>query len=55
MGVQKFVIACFDDEKTLFPAVKQVRKTGYKIQHELHWQRRFGAANHSLAVNRIPL
>lgn len=29
--VQKFVVACFDDEKTLFPAVKQVRKTGYKI------------------------
>src|SRR4028118_761175 len=31
MAVQKFVVACFDDERTLFPAIKNVRKTGYKI------------------------
>lgn len=35
MAVQKFVVACFDDENTLFPAVKQVRKTGYKI-HDVY-------------------
>src|SRR6478609_3575077 len=35
MGVKKFVVACFDDEKTLFPAVKNVRKTGYKI-HDVY-------------------
>lgn len=35
MAVKKFVVACFDDEKTLFPAVKAVRKTGYKI-HDVY-------------------
>ncbi|RYE18920.1 MAG: DUF3341 domain-containing protein [Sphingobacteriales bacterium] len=35
MPVKKFVVACFDDEKTLFPAVKNVRKTGYKI-HDVY-------------------
>src|SRR4029078_8349462 len=35
MAVKKFVVACFDDEAVLFPAVKQVRKTGYKI-HDVY-------------------
>ena len=35
MALKKFVVACFDDEAVLFPAVKQVRKTGYKI-HDVY-------------------
>src|SRR4029078_6192048 len=35
MAVKKFVVAGFDDEAVLFPAVKQVRKTGYKI-HDVY-------------------
>lgn len=35
MAIKKFVVACFDDEAVLFPAVKMVRKTGYKI-HDLY-------------------
>ena len=35
MGVKKFVVGCFDDEEVLFPAVKNVRKTGYKI-HDVY-------------------
>ncbi len=35
MGVKKFVVGCFDDEAVLFPAVKQVRKSGYKI-HDVY-------------------
>lgn len=35
MAVKKFVVACFDDEKILFPAIKAVRKTGYKI-HDVY-------------------
>src|ERR1700709_1852472 len=35
MPVKKFVVGCFDDEAILFPAVKQVRKTGYKI-HDVY-------------------
>lgn len=31
MAVKKFVVAAFDEEAVLFPAVKQVRKNGYKI------------------------
>lgn len=34
MAVKKFVVGAFDDEAVLFPAVKQVRKAGYKI-HEV--------------------
>jgi hypothetical protein len=32
MAKKKFVVGCFDTEDTLFPAVKKVRKAGYKIQ-----------------------
>ena len=35
MAIKKFVVASFDDEAVLFPAVKQVRKTGYKI-HDVY-------------------
>ena len=35
MGVQKFVVGNFYDEQVLFPAVKQVRKAGYKI-HDVY-------------------
>lgn len=35
MALKKFVIGCFDDEEVLFPAVKQVRKAGYKI-HDVY-------------------
>ncbi|MDE3213275.1 MAG: DUF3341 domain-containing protein [Bacteroidota bacterium] len=32
---KKFVVGCFEDEKVLFPAVKNVRKEGYKI-HDIY-------------------
>jgi len=32
MALKKYVVACFDDEEVLFPAVKRVRNAGYKIQ-----------------------
>ena len=32
MALKRYVVACFDDEKALFPAVKKVRNAGYKIQ-----------------------
>jgi len=31
MSVKKFIIGSFDDETVLFPAVKSLRKAGYKI------------------------
>jgi hypothetical protein len=35
MAIKKFVVGCFDDEQVLFPAVKAVRKQGYKI-HDVY-------------------
>jgi hypothetical protein len=35
MAVQKFIVGNFYDEQVLFPAVKQVRKKGYKI-HDVY-------------------
>jgi hypothetical protein len=35
MPIKKFVVGCFTDEAVLFPAVKKVRKAGYKI-HDVY-------------------
>lgn len=35
MSIKKFVVGSFDDEAVLFPAVKKVRRTGYKI-HDVY-------------------
>lgn len=35
MPVKKFAVGCFDDEAVLFPAVRSVRKAGYKI-HDVY-------------------
>jgi hypothetical protein len=35
MAVKKFVVGCFDEETTLFDAVKKVRKAGYKM-HDVY-------------------
>lgn len=35
MSVKKYVVGCFDDEAVLFPAVKKIRKSGYKM-HDIY-------------------
>lgn len=35
MSVKKYAIACYDDEAVLFPAVKKVRRSGYKL-HDVY-------------------
>ena len=35
MAIKKFVVGSFTDEAVLFPAVKKVRKSGYKI-HDIY-------------------
>ncbi|MDI9337579.1 MAG: DUF3341 domain-containing protein [Alphaproteobacteria bacterium] len=35
MAIKKFVVGCFTDEKELFPAVKTIRKSGFKI-HDVY-------------------
>jgi hypothetical protein len=35
MAIKKFAVACYDDEEVLFPAVKKVRGSGYKM-HDVY-------------------
>jgi len=35
MAIKKFAVAAYDDEQVLFPAVKKVRQSGYKI-HDVY-------------------
>lgn len=35
MAIKKFAVACYDDEEVLFPAVKKVRRSGYKL-HDVY-------------------
>jgi len=35
MAVKKFAVAAYDDEEVLFPAVKKVRNSGYKM-HDIY-------------------
>jgi len=35
MAIKKFAVACYDDEAVLFPAVKSVRHSGYKL-HDVY-------------------
>ena len=35
MAIKKFAVACYDDEQVLFPAVKKVRHSGYKL-HDVY-------------------
>src|SRR5690349_1736156 len=35
MAIKKFAVAAYDDEEVLFPAVKKVRKSGYKL-HDVY-------------------
>lgn len=35
MAVKKFVVACYDDEATLFPALEKVKNSGYKL-HDIY-------------------
>lgn len=35
MAIKKFAVAAYDDEEVLFPAVKKVRSSGYKI-HDIY-------------------
>jgi len=35
MAIKKFAVAAYDDEEVLFPAVKKVRSSGYKL-HDIY-------------------
>jgi hypothetical protein len=54
MSVKKFVVGCFDDEKTLFPAVKNTRKAGYKI-HDLYTPFPVHGLDHAMGLRETSL
>lgn len=54
MSVKKFVVGCFDDEKVLFPAVKNVRRAGYKI-HDVYTPYPVHGLDHAMGLRETSL
>ena len=54
MSVKKFVVGCFDDEKVLFPAVKHVRRAGYKI-HDVYTPFHVHGLDHAIGIRETSL
>lgn len=54
MAIKKFVVGCFDDEKVLFPAVKNVRRAGYKI-HDVYTPFPVHGMDHAIGIRETSL
>ena len=54
MNIKKFVVGCFDDEAVLFPAVKKVRKAGYKI-HDVYTPFPMHGLDHAMGLRETSL
>ncbi|MBC8032567.1 MAG: DUF3341 domain-containing protein [Chitinophagaceae bacterium] len=54
MGVKKFIVGCFDNEDVLFPAVKSVRKAGYKI-HDVYTPMPIHGLDHAMGLRETSL
>lgn len=54
MAVKKFVVGCFDDEEVLFPAVKSVRKAGYKL-HDVFTPFPIHGLDHAMGLRETSL
>jgi hypothetical protein len=54
MAVKKFVVGCFDDEKVLFPAIKNVRRAGYKI-HDVYTPFAVHGIDHAIGIRETSL
>ncbi len=54
MAKKKFVVASFDDENVLFPAVKKVRLAGYKI-HDVYTPYAVHGLDHALGLRETSL
>ena len=53
-GRKKFVVGAFTDEAVLFPAVKNVRKAGYKI-HDVYTPFPIHGLDHALGLRETSL
>ena len=54
MAVKNFVVASFDDESVLFPAVKKVRTAGYKI-HDVYTPFPVHGLDHEMGLRETSL
>jgi len=54
MARKKFVVGLFNDEDVLFPAVKQVRKAGYKI-HDVYTPFPVHGLDHAMGLRETSL
>jgi Protein of unknown function (DUF3341) len=54
MALKRYVVACFDDEEVLFPAVKRVRNAGYKI-HDVYTPFAVHGLDHALGMRETGL
>jgi hypothetical protein len=52
--IKKFAVGCFDDEKVLFPAVKNVRRAGYKI-HDVYTPFPVHGMDHAIGIRETSL
>ncbi|MEI9955640.1 MAG: quinol:electron acceptor oxidoreductase subunit ActD [Ferruginibacter sp.] len=53
-GIKKFVVGSFDDEAVLFPAVKNVRKAGYKI-HDVYTPYPVHGLDHAMGLRETSI
>jgi len=53
-GIKKFVVGSFSDEKVLFPAVKNVRKAGYKI-HDVYTPFPVHGLDHAMGIRETSI
>jgi hypothetical protein len=54
MAIKKFVVASFDNEDVLFPAVKKVRLSGYKI-HDVYTPYAVHGLDHAIGLRETSL
>ncbi len=54
MAKKNFVVACFDDEAVLFPAVKKFRLAGYKI-HDVYTPFPIHGLDHAMGLRETSL
>ncbi|CAN5324196.1 DUF3341 domain-containing protein [soil metagenome] len=51
---KKFVVSCFDDENVLFPAIKNVRRAGYKI-HDVYTPFPMHGLDHAMGLRETSI
>lgn len=54
MAIKKFAVACYNDEEVLFPAVKKVRNSGYKL-HDVYTPFPVHGLDHALGLKDTDL